>query len=137
MNSENVPTWSAARMPPFHRTSASAQDEARFVTMENAPYVLADCSTLCFMLDVSAMKSASIFSSIASDLMVLAPVMPSLKLPVIFELISRIWWCRSNSLPWNIAKNTAMMGTTRKTYPVSLTSMLSMMTAAPTMYSRK
>ena len=83
-------TPSMVMIPPCHKTSASAI-ELIMVTVDEkkAEYLVVRTDVLC-ILEVSLRKSFPIVSSMTSVLIDLAPVMPSLKLDVILELISLI-----------------------------------------------
>ena len=62
---------------------ARAMDAAKFMVAANTPRSREALMLRLRILAVSAMKRWDISSSMARDLMVFAPVMPSLKLPVI------------------------------------------------------
>ena len=72
------------------------------------------------MACVSASKSACILSSMTSDLMVLAPVMPSLKLPVMMLLRSRTFRLARVRWRWKKIVTTVMIGTTHNSSRASM-----------------
>ena len=78
---------------------ASPMDEAMFSVAANAPRRCATRTDFFFIASVSARKSFAILSSMTSVLMVLAPVMPSLKSLVILEFSSRTSRLTRMSLP--------------------------------------
>ena len=87
---ENVPTSSAAIYPPRHSTMASAMEEARFMVAANSPLIWAPRTLFFRIFSVSFTKCSVILSSTTRVFTVFAPVMPSLKLEVIFEFTSLI-----------------------------------------------
>ena len=97
-----VPISLSAMAPPFQRTIASASEEAKLIVTAKRPRRRAARTEVRRISAVSATKSRSILSSMARVLIVRAPVMPSLKLPVIFELISRTRRLTRTSFVWKI-----------------------------------
>ena len=75
--------------PPRHRTRARAIDDRKVIDDVRTALCLATRTAVPRIFSVSSSKFPSITSSIRRDLMLRIPVIPSLKLPVIRELISR------------------------------------------------
>ena len=94
---------------------ARAREEANCIVAAKSPRSRALRTLLRSMLPVSAVKWSVILSSMTRVLTVFAPVMPSLKLPVMRELISRISRFTRTSFFWNREKSTAMSGTMSET----------------------
>ena len=132
MNRENVPTSDARRKPPCHRTIASAREEARFIVTAKAPRRRAARMPVFLISEVSFTKSSAIRSSITSVLIVFAPVMPSLKSPVIRLFSSRIRRLASISFFWNRAYRTTISGRISMTRSASRALTASMTASAPT-----
>ena len=122
MNTDSVPIFTAASRvicPPFHSTRASAtEDISVTVDVKRALKWVARMPVLR-MFSVSARKSPPMRSSATSVLMARTPVMPSLKLPVILELISRICRFSVTSFPWNQAISAAETGISGNSQAVS------------------
>ena len=133
MNIEKVPIWVLAITPPFQSTTARAREEAKFIVTAKAPRSRAARTLLRYMREVSFTKASCIVSSMTSVLIVRAPVMPSLKLPVISELISRISRLAFVSLPWKTEKNSTASGSTARTSSARRALIENMTTTAPTM----
>ena len=129
---EKVPIWVLAMTPPFHSTMARAREEAKFMVTAKAPRSLAAPTLLRRMEAVSVTKDFSIFSSITRVLMVRAPVMPSLKSPVIWELSSRISRLALVSRAWKRLKSSTVRGSTATTSRASRALMTNITTTAPT-----
>ena len=132
MNIEKVPTSLRAMKPPRQSTMASASEEAKFIVAANTPRRRAARTERRSMLSVSDLKSCSIRSSMTRVLTVFAPVMPSLKLPVIFELISRISRLMCTSFFWKIENSTTSSGRIASTSSASFALTMSIATIAPT-----
>ena len=134
MNIENVPTSEAAIYPPRHKTTASATEEARFIVAANRPRRRAARTDFERIRFVSSTNFSLISSSMTSVFIVFAPVMPSLKSPVICEFISRTSRLTRISRFWNIEKRTAISGTTVTTSAASLALTANMTIIAPIKY---
>ena len=92
MNTESVPmrmTPSLVMMPPRQRTIASAMDAAKAVVDMKTLRKCIARTLRRFISPVRPSNSCSTLSSMTSVFVVFAPVMPSLKAPVIFEFCSR------------------------------------------------
>ena len=136
MNTDSVPICISVslvitRLPPRHSTSAIAK-EAVNITMEmKVARYRAVRMEVRFMSSVVSPKSRAILSSMTSVLVVFAPVMPSLKLAVICELISRTRRLSTVSLPWNSAAISVMMGVSATTHSASFQFIMNMTTMTP------
>ena len=111
---------------------ASATLEAKLIVPENKPRSREAWTLFFRILAVSALNRSSIFSSTAKDFTVFAPVMPSLKLPVIRELISRTCRLTWISFFWNMANKTTISGRIVRIIPASEGLRLTITTIAPT-----
>ena len=97
----------------------------------NSPLSL-DAPTLLFhIFEVSPTNLSIMVSSITRDLMVLAPVIPSLKFPVMVELISLTSRLTSMSLFWKMENSIATAGTIETTNRASFALMENMTTMDP------
>ena len=132
MNMENVPICVLAMYPPFQSTTASAREEARFIVTAKSPRRRAAPMALRRMRLVSVTKASAIVSSITSVLIVRAPVMPSLKFEVIWELISRISRLARVSPRWKTEKSSTASGSTAITISARRALIASITTTAPT-----
>ena len=93
MKTDSVPsimTPSIVIFPPFHRTSASAMALINVISELNRAALCVVFTEIRFIFSVSSSKSFCMRRSMPMVLMVLAPAIPSLKFPVIAELISRM-----------------------------------------------
>ena len=98
---EKVPTSAAAITPPCHSTMDSAIEEARCMVTAKAPRRRAARTEVLRYSSVSPTKSFSMRSSMVRVLIVFAPVIASLKSPVMREFSSRIWRLAMISFFWN------------------------------------
>ena len=97
----------------------------------NRPRIRAARVRVFRIRSVSRQKSRSMVSSITRVLMVLAPVIPSLKSPVIWELISRISRFRPMSPRWNRPYSATARGSTAITSRAKRALMASITAMAP------
>ena len=129
---ENVPISDFAMTPPLQSRTAIAREDEKAVAAANIPLSLEASTAFLLIADVSFRKSSSIFFSITSDLIVLAPVIPSLKFPVILLLISRTWRFTAIILFWKYAKRSVTSGKIIITSSASLILIAIITTTEPT-----
>ena len=87
-------------MPPRQSTSESAADAAKDVVAINSERKCMARTLILRISEVRVSNSRSILSSSTRDLTVGAPVMPSLKAPVMREFCSRTCRWSTTSLRW-------------------------------------
>ncbi len=131
MNIEKVPTSEAAMSPPCHRTIARAREEAMCIVTENPPRSRAARTDVFRYSWVSATKSFAMRSSMVRVLMVFAPVIASLKSPVMREFSSRICRLARISFLWKSEKKITMSGRIVVTMRARRTLMTSITATAP------
>ena len=129
---ENVPISDFAMNPPRQSRTAIAREDEKAVAAANIPLSLEASTDFLLIADVSFRKSSSIFFSITSDLMVLAPVIPSLKFPVILLLISRTWRFTAIIFFWKYANRSVTNGRIIITSSASLILIAIITTTEPT-----
>ena len=92
MNTDSVPTRITPSMvsaPPLHRTSARAIEDKNVISEVSIALCRAVRTAVVCIFPVSDSKPRVMTSSIRNVLILRIPVIPSLKFPVISELISR------------------------------------------------
>ena len=88
-----------------------------------------------FMSAVSSSNSFSILSSTTSVFVVVAPVMPSLKAPVMREVFSRTCRWKNTSFFWKYMDEIATIGTITSTHSAIFQLRMSIITMAHTRYA--
>ena len=134
MKSENVPICPSARMPPFQRTSARANEEVKFTIPEKIPLIREALTELSFIDFVSFRNRESIFRSIFRDFIVFIPVISSLKSLVICAFIFLISRFKCSSRFWNRSIIKAAKGSTSMIISVSFTFIENIMHKAKSRY---
>ena len=137
MNSDRVPTAimpSFVRFPPSFKTRASAMYDAKFSVDQRIPRYRDSFTETFFMDAVCSLNSVYILSSVTSVFIVLAPVIPSLNVPVMREFVSLILRLAKVSLFCMRDTTTVTSGTSASTMSVSFTFVLNITISAPIMY---
>ena len=119
-------------MPPFQSTIARASDDAKCMVEAKRPLRRAALTVIFLCFSVSAVKDLPISSSMTRVFIVRAPVIPSLKAPVITEFCSLISRLSFVSLAWKKEKSRTVTGRTASTRSASLAFKASMTALAPT-----
>ncbi len=136
MNTDSVPisiTPVAVICPPRHSTSASASEEAKVIAEPNIARQRAAVVAVLRICEVRAVNSFSICPSAFMVFTVSAPVIASLKSPVICELISRTRRFSGRTFFWNSTMVSANSGITASTRSAKRQLIDSMTAAAPMM----
>ena len=114
MKTESVPirmTPSIVIWPPFQRTRASAFDPISVTSEMNIALKCPAPTDTRRISSESCSKSSCIRFSTTSVLMLRAPVIPSLKFPVMLEFSSRIFRFRTISFFWKSQIRKKSIGT--------------------------
>ena len=115
MNMENVPISLLARYPPCQSTIANAREDAKCIEAANKPRSRAPRTDFWSIFSVSFLKCSVIESSITNVFTVFAPVIPSLKFPVMWEFNSRISRFIRISFFWNTENSKKIKGSNNVT----------------------